>query len=345
MNILFTSVGRRSYLVKYFKEALNGEGEIFVANSSSQSPAFLEADHTVITPLIYDEQYIPFLLSYCKGNNIDALISLFDIDLPVLSRNKERFMQIGTKVLVSDVKPIEICNDKWKTYMYLTENHILAPKTFLTLSDVIAALENAEISFPVMVKPRWGMGSIGVFEAETMEELKVLYKKTRRSIQKSYLKYESAMDLEHSIIIQEKLNGQEYGLDVINDLNENYVATIPKMKFAMRSGETDCSVTVPDEELINLGKNLSSIMHHIANLDVDVFKVGEHYYVLEMNARFGGGYPFSHLAGVNLPLAIVKWLRNEPVDSSLLTAKPYVMGQKDIRMVKLPFEVPDLKTL
>ena len=54
-----------------------------------------------------------------------------------------------------------------------------------------------------------------------------------------------------------------------------------------------------------------------------------------MNARFGGGYPFSHAAGVNLPLAIVKWLKGESVKPELLTADIGVMSQKDIRIVQL----------
>ena len=62
LNILFTSVGRRSYLVKYFKDALANRGLIHVANSSEISPAFLVADKHVITPLIYDKGYIPFFI-------------------------------------------------------------------------------------------------------------------------------------------------------------------------------------------------------------------------------------------------------------------------------------------
>ena len=66
MNILLTSVGRRGYLIDYFKKALQGKGEVHVANSSAVTPAFSRADHSVVTPLIYDKEYIDFLLTYFR---------------------------------------------------------------------------------------------------------------------------------------------------------------------------------------------------------------------------------------------------------------------------------------
>lgn len=336
MNFLFTSVGRRSYLVKYFKEALGSNGKIHVANSSAISPAFQAADYSVVTPLIYSDTYIPFLLEYCKCNRIDVLISLFDIDLPILSANKEKFKKIGTKVIVSDPEVIDICNDKWKTFQFLSAHGFRVPHTYLSLESAFDALDKKEIAYPVFIKPRWGMGSISVCEAENDEELTVLYKKAKRDIGKTYLKYESAVNQEESVLIQEKLDGQEYGLDVINDLKGNYVNTSVKKKIAMRSGETDCAVTVNDSNLQELGRRLGLLMKHCANMDVDVFRVGSEYYILEMNARFGGGYPFSHVAGVNLPAAIISWVQGQATDIKLLTPRAGVLAQKDISMVLLP---------
>lgn len=338
MNLLFTSVGRRSYLVKYFKDVLGDKGEVHVANSSAISPAFLVADKAVVTPLIYDNNYIPFLLEYCKNNYITAVISLFDIDLPVLSKHRDDFAKIGTTVVVSDYETVEVCNDKWKTFCHLSKHGFDVPATFISLDEAIDSLSQGVISYPVMVKPRWGMGSIAVFEAENEEELRIFYAKAMRGIQNTYLKYESALDIEKSVLIQEKLKGQEYGLDVINDLDCKYVTTIAKMKYAMRSGETDCAVTVDRPDLKQLGEKLSNAMHHRANLDVDVFLTEDKCYVLEMNARFGGGYPFSHMAGVNLPLAIAKWLNHESVDKEVLTERINIMCQKDIQLVRLQIE-------
>ncbi|MGF7002008.1 carbamoyl-phosphate synthase large subunit [Lachnospiraceae bacterium PFB1-21] len=335
MNILLTSAGRRSYLVDAFKEVLDGEGEVHVANSSEISSAFASADKTVVTPLIYEKTYIPFLKEYCCENDISAIISLFDVDLPILSKRKDEFKDIGVTVIVSDIEIIDVCNDKWKTFQFLIENKIKTPQSFLMIDDVMMKILEGSIRFPVVVKPRWGMGSLSVFEADNEEELRILVEKVKRNIKKSYLKYESSEDLDRCVIIQEKVSGQEYGLDVINDLNGNYFTTISKMKYTMRAGETDCAITVDNTELGELGENLGRTLGHIANLDVDVFLSDKEAFVLEMNARFGGGYPFSHVSGADLPRAIVKWLKGEEVEKELLIARNNVVAQKDIKIICL----------
>ncbi|KAA0944213.1 ATP-grasp domain-containing protein [Sporosarcina sp. ANT_H38] len=333
MNILLTSAGRRGYLVNYFKEALKKQGEIHVANSTEHSTAMIHGDHSIVTPLISDDAYIPFLKKYCEEHNIDAIIPLFDIDLHILSKNKKEFEEIGTQIIVSNNEVIRICNDKWMTYNYLKRNGFNTPLTFLSSLDAVNAVQKNQISFPLIVKPRWGMGSISIFEADNIEELAVFYKKVGHSIQTTYLAFESQQDIENCIIIQEKIVGQEYGLDIINDLKGNYQTTIIKKKYAMRSGETDCSETVSNSGLEKVGEKLSGVMGHISNLDVDIFVMQGVPYVLEMNARFGGGYPFSHIAGVDLPKAIVRWLKGEVVGKSLFEAEIGVVGYKDLSVI------------
>ncbi|MBE6647381.1 MAG: ATP-grasp domain-containing protein [Ruminococcaceae bacterium] len=329
MNVLLTSVGRRAYMVKYFKQTLGEDGEVHVCNSDDKTVAFHYADKSVISPLIYDDGYIPFLLNYCRENRIDILISLFDIDLLVLSKNKEKFAEIGTRVIVSDPETIEICNDKWKTYNFLKKNGFNVPKTYLKLEDTILALDRGEIKYPVIVKPRFGCGSIAMSIAEDEMALLYYFRRNTRTINKSYLKYESASE-DEKIIYQEFLPGQEYGADVINDLNGNYKNVIVKKKIAMRAGETDISETVDEPVIKRELERLSSLTRHIANMDCDVFLVDGKPYILEMNARFGGGYPFSHMGGCDLPGAIVEWCRGNEVKDSILTSSTGVRGYKEL---------------
>ena len=330
MNILLTSVGRRTYLIEYFKEAMQGIGGVFASNSE-YTYSLSHADEYVITPIIYDETYISFLIDYCKKNNITSIISLFDIDLYILSKNKKEFEKNGIFVVVSDEKTIEICNDKWKTYEFFIQNKINCPKTFKSLEETKLAIQQGNLNYPIVIKPRWGMGSIGIFIAEDEDELNFFTKKIYHQIFNSYLKYESSQEKEECILFQEKINEIEYGLDVFNDFNSNLVSVVAKKKIAMRAGETDVAKTVSPEIYNDIAIKLSKGLKHIGNLDVDIFKtVDDNIFVLELNCRFGGQYPFSHLAGVNYPKQIVKWLLGEDTDKSLLVAKENVLSCKDL---------------
>lgn len=335
MNILLTSVGRRTYLVQYFKEAAGAEGKVYAANSSPFSPAFGAADEMVITPMIYDDEYIPFLLNYCKKEQIQVLISLFDIDLPVLSRHKAEFEALGVTVVVSDPDVLDVCNDKLLMNIFLKERNLDTPECYLSVEEAMAAVEDGELNYPVLIKPRWGMGSLSIYQADDEEELKVLYKKTKREIMQGYLKFESHADLEHGVLIQKMLPGREYGLDIINDLNKEYRSTIVKEKIAMRSGETDCAKVADRPQLQRIGRKAAEELGHIGNLDMDIILSDGIAYIIDMNARFGGGYPYSHMAGANLPRAILSWVsgnREEPADLRAKTGRVFC---KDIVMAEV----------
>ena len=195
MNVLLTSVGRRGYLVEFFKQI---EGcRVYVANSH-KTHVFALADEGVETPLIYSDEYIDFLLDYCVRNKIDVVISLFDVDLMMLAKNKYKFDEKNIRVIVSDESVIDVCNDKWNTYNFLKEKVFKTTKTYLHTDEVIKEIYEGKLSYPVIIKPRWGMGSIGVYIAENEEELRVFYNKVKRTIVESYLIYESRENFENT---------------------------------------------------------------------------------------------------------------------------------------------------
>ena len=330
MNILLTSAGRRTYLVEYFKKALGGQGKVYASNSID-TYTLHQADGYVITPAIYDKEYINFLISYCKKNQISAIISLFDIDLPVLAKHKDDFEKEGIKVVVSDYNVTQICNDKWSTYEFLVRLGLPQTPSYLNLENLRKDIAEGVVNYPFILKPRWGMGSIGIYKACNEQELLVFYAKLHKEIFDTYLKYESQVDKDSCIIIQQMIKGQEYGIEILNDLKGNYVSTFAKKKVAMRSGETDIAETVETAPFEDIAKLISVHLHHVAMLDVDCFitETGEKY-VLEMNCRFGGQYPFTHNAGVNVPLQIIKWLNGEEVDKSLVIQKNGVRSCKEL---------------
>uniref|UniRef100_UPI003FF13DBA ATP-grasp domain-containing protein n=1 Tax=Segatella copri TaxID=165179 RepID=UPI003FF13DBA len=317
MNILFTCAGRRTYLLKYFKENMAEGDKVVATDMQLSAPALQAADVKLQVPAVYDPEYVNITLRICEEQKIDALISLNDLELPILAENKAKFEALGVKVIVSDPQVIDIAFDKYKTALWVESLGLVAPKSYVRLADVKEALAKGEIEFPLFMKPRWGSGSIGLESIADMEELDIYYNLLMKKIKKTILATASVGD--EYIMIQEKLTGNEFGLDIMNDLTGKNVAVSVKQKLAMRAGETDKAVTVDLPEVREMGKKIGEALGHIGNLDVDIMQRADGAYcVLELNPRFGGGYPFSYEAGVNMPKAIIQWVKGEEVDPAIL---------------------------
>ena len=329
MNILLTSAGRRTYLVEYFKKALGDEGRVYAANSQN-SPALMCADGHIITPMIYSDEYIPFLLKQCRELEISLLVSFFDIDMPVLSRHRAEFEAVGTRLAMSDADFYDICSDKYKMSLRLAEHGFGVPDSFLTPDEIS--------EYPLIVKPRFGMGSLGVYKAANDIELKGAYSMCSREVKDSYLRFESgAVNAENAVMIQKALAGTEYGLDVISDLDGNYVNTIVRKKFAMRSGETDEAIVLDDSDpeyaiLTELGAGFAGAFGPKGLTDMDVIMdAGGKPQIIDINGRFGGGYPFSHIAGADVPRAYVLWMQGRNDEARKCCFPKYrAHGYKDI---------------
>ena len=333
MNVLLTCAGRRNYLIKFFQEALGDRGLVFAADASAEAPALQEADKAFVVPLVNQTDYFDTLLAICRQHQVRLLISLNDLELSLLARQRARFLKAGTLPVISSPEVVDTCLDKWATVEFLRSCGLNVPKTYISLGEAREALLREEIAFPLVVKPRWGNASIGIEYPEDEEELELAYRLIRKRLPRTILAKASAADPARSILIQERFNGHEYGLDVINDLGGRYVTTFVKRKLTMRAGETDRAVTVENERLGKLGETIGQRLGHVGNLDCDVFVNETGCHLLEMNPRFGGGYPFSHVAGANLPAALIAWANEEEPDASWLRVEPNIVASKCDRLV------------
>lgn len=335
MNILFTCAGRRNYLINYFKEALNGEGKVFATDMQLTAPALVDADVAIQVPGIYSEDYLSTILKIVNENKIDCIVSLNDLELPILSRAKKEIELLGAKVIVADEAAIKIAFDKWETVKFLESAGLKSPKTFIDFHEAKKAIESGELKFPLVIKPRWGSASIGIDFPEDLEELELAYKLQNIRLKRTILAQASKEDIEHAILIQEKIPGIEYGMDVLNDFDGQYVGTFVRQKLQMRSGETDKAISVIDEKFEQIGKTIGESLKHIGNLDCDVFEHNGELYVLELNPRFGGGYPFSHEAGNNTAAIYIEWLKGSSDITQFSNYKQDVMFSKCDRLLRV----------
>lgn len=336
MNVLLTCAGRRNYLVNYFKGALEGEGKVIATDVQLNAPALVDSDVAIKVPPIYNTNYIDTIIAICKEYNVKVLISLNDLELPLIAKHKKQFKDNGIFAIVSDPSIIDICFDKWKTKQFIENLGLKTPKTYLTLKDANEALKRKEIHFPLVIKPRWGSASIGVEYPETTEELKLSYELLALRLSKTILFEASKNNIDQAILIQEKLEGQEYGMDILNDLEGNYIGSFAKMKLGMRDGETDKAMSIYDERFLEVGGVLGKVLKHIGNLDVDIFTNQNGLYILELNPRFGGGYPFTYEAGVNIPKILIELVKGNNDIEKYIAFKPGMAFSKCDRLVQIP---------
>lgn len=288
MNILILSAGTRNKIVQYFKRELAGRGKVIATDCSNLAPAVYEADRFYLVPRISEPGYIETILDICKKEEIAGVFSLIDPELSLLAKERERFLAIGTCPIVSPYELVETCFDKYRMYQLLMDMGIPTGRCYVDKEEFYRGVEKGDISYPVFVKPVKGSASININKVYGRKEIEVLF------------------DLYDDLMIQEYMDGTEFGADVYVDIISGRCTSIfLKKKIKMRAGETDKSVSVKEEELFRLLQNFVEKCGFAGMIDIDIFKIEDEYYISEVNPRFGGGYPHAYECGVNMPIRIL----------------------------------------
>ena len=316
MRVLLSSIGRRGYLVKYFKEAVGSNGEVWGGDCSRHASAFCYCDQVVLLPPVTDESYVDEILALCRRFGIDMVVPLIDPELEILAQKRQRFFDEGIMCVVSPLRTIEVGFDKYLTYQFALAAGIPVPLTVLEVAQAEEHLASGRFQWPLVVKPRKGSASANITFCGTMEELRTAHSTCPGPM------------------VQEAVPGEEYGYDVFCDRDYRPISVFCKRKLAMRAGETDKAVSVDTPELIALGVKLARSLDIYGPLDADV-KLGADGTpkLLEINPRFGDGYPCSHLCGADFPRKLVAMCRGERLAPQLDKPRPvgvYMFKQDEI---------------
>ena len=297
MRILFTSSGRRVELIQAFRNAaqkLDVDLGIFASDISLSAPSLYFADEKIISPMITDPDYIPFLLDYAKNNQINCIIPTIDTDLLILSKHKQEFKESGINVLISSADKIEICRDKRYTSDYFTSLCLKAPTAY---SEWTVYMEKTG-TFPAFIKPKDGSSSINAFKVNNVEDLHV---------------YAEKID---EYVVQPFISGKEYTVDIFCDLDGNPVYITPRERMVVRAGEVLKTKIVQDDVIISEMEKLIADFKPCGPITVQLIrddKTGDNYYI-EINPRFGGGAPLSMKAGADSAEMLIRILNHEKVN-------------------------------
>lgn len=296
MNLLFSCIGKRGYIAQFFRESLAPGDRIIGTSNTKWTPGFRYCDRNYLLPDITSSEYPDRVLELCRQESIAAVFSFYDPDVQRLSGIAAEFKK--TKIIpVLPSEPVStICFDKFQTFQFLAANGFDTPKTYLDMARIRQDLDSGDLSFPLIVKPRFGFGSSHTYVANNQEQLAVFFK------------------IGPQMIVQPKVGGDDYDFDICNDLAGKPLSVILWRKFRSTMGETENVITVQNDHLVQVGERLGRTLGHVGPMDVDMFvdDFGNPT-IIEMNPRFGGGYPVSHLAGADFPGMLIRLIKGEQV--------------------------------
>ena len=287
INILITSAGRRCELIDIWKSCIDFLGAdvnltIYTGDKNpTLAPACYLSDHSIKLLDCNDPGYITDLLEQCTAKNIMLIIPTIDPELEILSCSKELFLQNGIHVVASEPSFIQTCADKANT-IQLFDNLCLAyPKIY----------DKSNIRYPCIIKPRRGSSSSGV----------------------RVLRSESDMpsDFWNDKYLAQQLvpsGWTEYSIDAYYSRNSLLLDAVPRRRIKTRGGEILQGLVYTKSFLDPWLSTLRSLPGASGPLTIQLFtnEQESEFLFIEINPRFGGGYPMSHFSGANFPAMLIQ---------------------------------------
>lgn len=286
-NVLLLSAGRRVELAQAFRAELRErvpEGRVY---ATDHRPTFSAAcqvvDRAFASPKVSCPTYVEFLLDLCLSNNIGIVIPTIDWELEILSSCRDEFLNYGINVIISDIGLVSSCRDKRRTADLFSAIGLQTPKIF----------ERGDLSFPCFVKPFDGSRSLG---ARMLPDRNALSEEMLNDPKLMFMEY---VDRAYT----------EYTVDAYYDRGGRLCCVVPRERIEVRDGEVSKGITRRGELYNSLIDALGKISGARGCLTVQLFARNEdHKYIaLEINPRFGGGFPLAYAAGANFP----GWLIDE----------------------------------
>jgi carbamoyl-phosphate synthase large subunit len=248
------------------------------------SAGFHLSDASSVVPATSEEEYLPRVLEVCRREGVDIVFPVIDEEQLGFAEHRSTFGEHGIRIIVNDPAAIRIARDKYMTHQWCRKHDVLAPAAFLPGQVPESWLGH----FPLIVKPRSGQATRGVFKVGNRRELDFFV---------GYVP---------NAMVQEFIDGQEYTVDVLTNLRGEVISVVPKARIETKAGMQVKGRTVRDPRLMDYGKVLSETLGLAPRCNIQCIVANQRTYLIEINPKFPASLPFTVAAGVNSPLLLVK---------------------------------------
>lgn len=283
--VLVTAIGTitATSIVRELKKT----GDFFIIgadiNNENEIATSLDVDAYYRFPLATNEDYLQFVLKFCKEHKVNYYFAVIDKEVVTLAQNRERFLSIGTKLCVVNKEFAEICHYKNVFGDWINANFPdIAIKTYHTMDDAI------EAKYPLFMKPVEGVASSGC---------RILFS------QKELAAYVSEETIGKEIIVQDFVDGKNITVDCIRNKITGQKTQIQRRELLRNSNGCGIAVEIfNDERLTEICNILMEKLDLDGVVNMEFFETKDGYRIIEINPRFSAGTAYSCMAGINTVL-------------------------------------------
>ena len=287
--VLISSAGRRGALVQAFRTA----GA--VVHGCDMQPELSSgcqlADQAHQVPRCSAPDFIDRIEEIVRGNGIRLIVPTIDTELPAYAQAAPRLAAAGAYVHVSPPEVIAVVRDKTRTMAVLAAAGVPVPET---CSDAELRADPDRLGWPVFGKPVGGSASRGLGTYDRLADLPAAFPEP--------------------MMFQPVLKGPEYTVNMFIDRAGTLRCAVPHLRIQTRAGEVEKGRTARRADLRALAEGICRALPQARG--VLCFQVIDDAVrgpqVIEINARFGGGYPLAHHAGAQFANWLMAELAGQP---------------------------------
>lgn len=305
VTVMITGMGATTALSVL--KGLRRQGDVAVRivgvdiNKADQIAGSSFCDVFFTVPLARDPAYVDTLVEICRAERVRVLFPINDVEVSAVAAHTDRFREVGVTAWVSDALTVITCNDKLLTARFCVANGIAAPSTW-GADELPAGLDR--LPYPLIIKPRSGVGSVGVARVDTAGELQAALRHTPQAV------------------IQRYIDGPEYTVDVVCDQAGRVLAAVPRERIEVKAGISYKGRTVCDPELEERASTIAATLGIRGPCNIQFRAEQGTPYLIEVNPRFSAALPLTIAAGVNSPLVLLRLALGESISGPL----PYQSG-------------------
>lgn len=312
INFLCTCGGGPGILA--FVEALNAsttyDARVILAdaNPASGNLYLPGVDARYRIPACTEEDFIPALLRLIEKENVQYLYSGLDEELPVLARHRDLIESKNCRLLLPDAEALEHALDKNKMHDIL-QGSINLPRTFLIGDETDAESLYDRLEGRVLIKHTSSRGGRNIYFPEDREEYRFYLQFVEKMRHKGLGEF----------VVQELIEGDEYNVTTLHDLQSNLIYAVSRRKFETRKIKSTTTAAViehappvVEEALRSLeGMNLQTGFN---NVELIVSRHDGKPYLIEINGGRTAAQDMNIVAaGINITDLMIAILRGERV--------------------------------